>query len=539
MSTDKICPMCGTTYGPDHVFCPRDSFALRSAEDTDGLVGSVIGQRYLITERIGAGGMGEVFKAQDVRLQRIVAVKVLRAHLAGDPDATARVIREAANGSRIRNQYVVDISDYGETEEGRPYLAMEFIPGESLRALIEREGRLELHRAALLLRQIADGLDAAHRLGIVHRDMKPDNVLVYTGEGGTEVVKVVDFGISRAIRDETQHLTKSGFVTGTCEFMSPEQVAGRAFDHHTDIYALGLVAFMMLTGTLPFAGETPELAMLVRLRESPRRLDQVVSSVRWSPELQVAFDRALALEPGGRFASAGEFARAVEHAVDGSPVRERSTTGKNDQPGRSGRWKVPAAAGTIAVLALGAVLHYWPPQPVPPSDRRFPDTSKIVLAPSDTTAQESGEAPHPKPIVDPPPHPRPIVDPPPRPPDTNSRRRSTQQSASSTVVGGAEAAELHTYEEILRREILQPEMSADSARQVIIALDSLLRRLTTKHDSVEADIYRAEAYALVDDDEKACSILEGALPRANTLQRQKIELWVGQKLCQSPDWKKS
>jgi serine/threonine protein kinase len=524
MNTDKICPMCGTTYGADHVFCPRDSSALRAAGDPDGLIGSVIGHRYLVTERIGAGGIGEVYKAQDVRLQRVVAVKVLRAHLAGDPDAVARVIREAANGSRIRNQYVVDISDYGETDEGRPYLAMEFVPGESLRAIIARDGRLEPHRVVSLLRQIAGGLDAAHRLGIVHRDMKPDNVLVYTGEGGAELVKVVDFGISRAIRDESQHLTKSGFITGTCEFMSPEQVTGRAFDHRTDIYALGLVTFMMLTGTLPFAGDTPELAMLVRLRESPRRLDQVDPSVRWPRELQDAIDRALALEAGSRFESAGEFARAVEHAV------ERSTEPRLAIPGRNIRWKGPATVtGAIAVAVVAAVLLYHPPRPVPPIEPP-PTQNKIVPAPAETTAQESGEAPAPpaKTIVTPPQVPAARVTP------HLSPQGQGRRPPTNTPAPGAAAAELDAY-----KHILQPEMSADSARQVIVALDGLLGRLTTKRDSVEADISRAEGYALAGDTVKACAILEAARPYANSLQRQKMELWVGEKLCQSPDWKAS
>ncbi|MGH7578869.1 MAG: serine/threonine-protein kinase, partial [Gemmatimonadales bacterium] len=315
MSTDRVCPMCGTVYGPDHVFCPRDSSALRATQAPDGLVGSVVGNRYLITEVIGAGGMGQVYQAQDVRLQRTAAVKVLHSHLAGDPAAVARVMREAANGSRIRNPHVVDISDYGETDQGVPYLAMEFVAGESLRATVEREGRLEPRRAALLLRQMAHGLDAAHRLGIVHRDLKPDNLLVYRGEDGVELVKIVDFGISRAVQDERQQLTRTGFITGTCEFMSPEQVAGRALDHRSDIYALGLVAFMMLTGSLPFAGATPELAMMARMRESPRRLEEAVPSVRWNRGLQEALDRALAFEAAERFGSAGEFARAVEDSL--------------------------------------------------------------------------------------------------------------------------------------------------------------------------------------------------------------------------------
>jgi eukaryotic-like serine/threonine-protein kinase len=471
-----------------------------------------------------------VYQAQDVRLQRIAAVKILRAQLASDPSAIARVMREAANGARIRNQHVVDVSDYGETDDGRPYLAMEFIPGESLRALLEREGRLDPRRAASLLRQIASGLDAAHRLGIVHRDMKPDNVLVYNGEGNSELVKVVDFGIARAIRDESQHLTKTGFITGTCEFMSPEQVTGLALDHRSDIYALGLVAFMMLTGSLPFTGDTPELAMLVRLRESPRRLDEVVPSVPWPRGLQDALDRALALEAGSRFDSAGEFARAVEDSVAWSPP----STGLDAPAGRA-RWKTPAvAAGTIAIVAVAVVWWYNSPRPDGHVVSPLPVTT---IAPS-TIPQETGEveaAPPPSPATPPaeiaPPQERhPTL---PEKPQVQRERAKSRQSPSHPATGAA-VEELERY-----RQVLRPELTADSARQVIGSLENLLPRLTTKRDSVDADIYRAEAYALAGETEKACAILESARPYANSLQRQKMELWVGEGLCQSPGWKSS
>jgi serine/threonine-protein kinase len=531
MSTDKVCPVCGATYGPDHLFCPRDSSALRSADETDGLVGTVIGQRYLLTERIGAGGMGEVYKAQDVRLPRIVAVKIMRPHLAGDPDSIARVIREAANGSRIRHPNVVDISDYGETADGRPYLAMEFIAGESLRSLLNREGVLDPGRAAALLLQIASGLDAAHRLGIVHRDMKPDNVLVHVGDDGTERAKVVDFGISRAIRDESQHLTKTGFITGTCEFMSPEQVAGRAFDHHSDIYSLGLVAFQMVTGGLPFAGETPELAMLARLHESPRRLDEVRPSGHWARGIQEAVDRALAREVGERFDSAGEFARAFADAANPPTSTMAATPLRRPAPARLGRmgWKIPlAAAGIAAAAVIGMVVWDGGGRVSPPAGE-----PKIVPEPPKPAGQEIGEAPmRPPSPVDTAPvtaAPQPEPAPQPKPAPKKLPPPAVEAPPQSQLRADIDAYEKH----------LQPGVTADSARRVIASLESLIPRLTTRRDSVEADIYRAEAYALAGDDKQACAILETALPRANTLQRRKVELWVDQGLCKSPEWKSS
>jgi serine/threonine-protein kinase len=196
-----------------------------------------------------------------------VAIKVLHAALTLDVDALARFGREASNASRINNPHVVNVYDFGETEAGLPYLAMEFVPGTTLRVLLERDVSLPPTRAASLIGQIARGLDAAHRLDnpVIHRDLKPDNILLTEDETGAELAKVADFGISKAIRDETQRVTKAGFVTGTCEFMSPEQVTGGVSDQRSDVYALGLIAFLMLTGRLPFPGETPEHSMLMRL----------------------------------------------------------------------------------------------------------------------------------------------------------------------------------------------------------------------------------------------------------------------------------
>jgi serine/threonine-protein kinase len=544
MPTDKICPMCGTTYGPDHVFCPQDSTALRGIEVPEGLTGSVIGNRYLILEVIGSGGMGQVYKAQDVRLQRLAAVKVLHAHLAGDAAAVARVMREAANGSRIRNPHVVDISDYGETDQGVPYLAMEFIPGESLRSLIEREGPLEPRRAGGLLRQIAGGLDAAHRLGIIHRDLKPDNLLIYRGEDDSELVKIVDFGISRAVQDERQQLTRTGFITGTCEFMSPEQVAGRTLDTRSDIYALGLVGFLMLTGSLPFAGATPELAMMARLQESPRRLDQAAPSIRWPQRLQDAMERVLALEPAGRFESASAFARAVQDSLEIRP--EQITLAR---PARRPRWMVPAAvaasAFVVAMAVLAAVRIFDSSQPEE-SAERLGTIAVTGAPPAESLAVESPAA---EPSAGQ------------RPADTAGSRlaaadslgwRETSPASPETTISRPEprphreapsepsprlppaAGVLDSY-----RDRLRPDLPPDSAGMMIAELERLLSRLRTRQDSVEADIYRAEAYALTGDQERACALLQSARPRANPLQRRKMELWVEQGLCESALWQSS
>ena len=240
MTGPKVCPACGNSYGADSLFCPLDRAPLVRPDDAAVLQGTVIAGRYLLSELIGSGGMGDVYKAQDVRLQRPAAVKLLRASLSADLDALRRFSREGMNASHINSPHVVQVYDAGETASGIPYLAMEFVAGKSLgRLVLAEEGQVAPARAAELIRQIAAGLDAAHRLGVVHRDLKPDNILVAHAGTPEEIAKVVDFGISRVLRDESQKVTKKGFVAGTYELMSPEQVLGGDVDQRSDLYALG------------------------------------------------------------------------------------------------------------------------------------------------------------------------------------------------------------------------------------------------------------------------------------------------------------
>src|SRR5690606_26478456 len=209
--------------------------------------------------------------------------------------------REAANASSIAHPNVAAIYDFGETPDGLIYLAMEYVEGEPLRPILERSRALPPARAARLVRQVADGLDAAHALGIVHRDLKPDNIMVGRDRDGLDLVKVVDFGIAKASGAEAQQVTRTGLVVGTPEFMSPEQLAGDPVDGRSDVYALGLVACTMLTGMHPFPSETIADTLVQRLTSPPRRLAELRPEVAWPPAVQVALDRALARRPTERF----------------------------------------------------------------------------------------------------------------------------------------------------------------------------------------------------------------------------------------------
>src|SRR5262245_29175644 len=219
----KVCPTCSSEWPDETKFCPNDGSTLRSAGGTANLVGSVIADRYHIIKKLGEGGMGAVYLGEHVKMGRKSAIKVMTQAMSHDADAIARFNREAANAARIAHPNVCAIYDFGETSEGLIYLAMEFIEGGSLTSIIEKEGALPPRRAAKLLQQTGDALQAAHDLGIVHRDLKPDNIMISRGRDGTDVVKVVDFGIAKAMSgDEGQKVTKTGLVVGTPEYMSPE-----------------------------------------------------------------------------------------------------------------------------------------------------------------------------------------------------------------------------------------------------------------------------------------------------------------------------
>ena len=308
----KTCPLCSTEYPDDLRFCPTDGQTLRAASPVQDLVGQVLADRYHVMKKLGEGGMGQVYLAEHVKMGRKSAIKVLNPSMVYDPDAVARFNREAANASRISHPSVCAIYDFGETAEGLIYLAMEFIEGQPLTDLLEREGALPVGRAAAIFAQVADALQAAHDLGIVHRDLKPDNVMLARARDGADVVKVVDFGIAKLVgSDARQEVTKTGLVIGTPEFMSPEQLSGDKVDGRSDIYSLGLVLFKMLTGRLPFEAGTVQETLIQRLTEEPVTLAGARPDLRFPPGLQEALDSALARTPVARYQTAAKFANDV------------------------------------------------------------------------------------------------------------------------------------------------------------------------------------------------------------------------------------
>jgi eukaryotic-like serine/threonine-protein kinase len=318
----KICPVCSTEYPDEIKFCQNDGTTLRAAAPASDLVGQVIADRYHVVKKLGEGGMGQVYLAEHVKMGRRSAIKVMNPSMAHDSDAVARFNREAANASRITHPHVCAVYDFGETPDGLIYLAMEFVEGEPLTELLEREGALPLARAAHIFQQTADALQAAHDLGIVHRDLKPDNIMLAKTKGGADVVKVVDFGIAKAVGgDEAgQKVTKTGLVVGTPEFMSPEQLSGDKVDGRSDLYALALVFFRMLTGKLPFEASTVQETMIKRLTDEPTPLATTRPDLAFPAGLQEVLDAALTRSPTDRYQSVAKFAADVAGIVGTAPA---------------------------------------------------------------------------------------------------------------------------------------------------------------------------------------------------------------------------
>ncbi|MBX9790749.1 MAG: serine/threonine protein kinase [Pirellulales bacterium] len=267
--------------------------------------------QYRLGEQIGAGGMGEVYLAEHRLLKRPCAIKLIRPHRAGDPKVLARFEREVQATARLSHWNTIEIFDYGHTADGTFYYVMEYLPGLSLGDLVKQHGPLPPERAIHLLAQTCDALSEAHAQGLVHRDIKPSNIFAAQRGGVHDVVKLLDFGLVKPLgeTDSTQ-LTQDGVITGTPLFMSPEQALDRDADARSDIYALGAVAYYLLTGRPPFDGLKPLQVLLAHAQEPVTPPSQVNADVPADLELIVL--RALAKKPADRFADASSMRRALD-----------------------------------------------------------------------------------------------------------------------------------------------------------------------------------------------------------------------------------
>jgi serine/threonine-protein kinase len=304
--------------------------------------------------------MGAVYLARHRHMERLCAVKVLHAKLSDDREALERFTREARNASRIGHPNVCTVYDFGKTPDGLVYLAMEYVEGRTLGSILAERGTLSPRRAASVAGQIAAGLDAAHAMGIVHRDLKPDNVMVGVGPD-REIVKLVDFGIAKALeRDLGKEVTAPGVVVGTPDYMAPEQFAGDPTDHRSDLYALALIFYRMVTGTLPFAGATARETLTRRLTDPPRSLREAAAQMSFPGELQAVLDRALARTIGTRAAPPSSTRCTLRWP------RSRRTGRTRRKPFGSMPRRRSSARQVSPRGACAAAFPIWWPPPRPP-----------------------------------------------------------------------------------------------------------------------------------------------------------------------------
>ncbi len=311
-----------------------------------------LGDGFAVRELLGRGGFAEVFAAEDLRLKRMVAIKVLRPDVAS-PALVERFRREAEAAAQLRHPHIVPIYAVGEGV-GLAWIIMPLIEGESLRQRLDREGALPVAEAWRITREVAGALAAAHRRGIVHRDIKPDNIML---DGEERRALVMDFGIAKAMGGADEGLTGTGMVIGTAQYMSPEQASGeRSIDHRSDQYALAIVAYQMLTGHVPFDGDSFQTIVYRQVAEMPVPVQEVNPAV--PPPLAQAITRALAKPPASRYSSSEEFVRALDEARPAESIGPSAASPSLDVAERVSP-RLRLGAGVFGALALaGYVATY-------------------------------------------------------------------------------------------------------------------------------------------------------------------------------------
>lgn len=313
-----------------------------SGFDADLQAGTVVGE-YEIEGKLGQGGFGAVYKATHPLIGKVVAIKVLAHKFSVDPEMVSRFIAEARAVNQIRNRHIIDIFSFGTLSDGRAYYVMEYLEGEPLDALLDREKPLAFERAVPILRAIARALDAAHAKGIAHRDLKPENVFLASDPDGGVWPKLLDFGIAKllAADDDQKHKTRTGIPIGTPFYMSPEQCRGKDVDHRTDFYAFGVVAYRMLTGVLPFDGDDYMTILMKQINDEPTPPSVLNGDI--PPAVDDAIAWLMKKERDHRPPNLVTAMRAIEQAAEASGIAIPRATAAGDAVVPDGVTPVPGA----------------------------------------------------------------------------------------------------------------------------------------------------------------------------------------------------
>jgi serine/threonine protein kinase len=315
------CAGCSHQYAETALFCPNCGRPKARAEVSDPLIGKVLGERFQILELLGQGGSGTIYRAEHVTLRRKVAIKVLHNELSRDDLAVERFRREATTVAEIDNEHIVEIHDFGRTHDGRLYLAMELLEGETLDHVLAREHQLSVERVADILIQVGEALMEAHAIGYVHRDLRPRNIYLAVRRGRANFVKLLDFGLSKLVETDAQAASTSlGMTFGDPRYMSPEQARGDRIDRRADVYQLGCVAYEMLTGAPPFTGSRVFDILTKQVTEVPAPLPTKRPGVPLWMEAAVA--KMLAKDPENRFATTTRMVEALRRGIETGEVME-------------------------------------------------------------------------------------------------------------------------------------------------------------------------------------------------------------------------
>jgi serine/threonine-protein kinase len=340
-----------------------------SGQGGDPLIGMTIGGRFLVESRIGAGGMGVVYRARQVGMDRNVAVKMLLRELAHDEKVVQRFKIEALAVSRLSHPNTIRIFDFGQLDDGTLYFAMEFLEGRSLEQALRQDKAFPARRTLHVIGQIASSLTEAHKKGIVHRDLKPDNVFLTQVGNDEDYVKVLDFGVAKLREADARQgtLTQAGVIFGTPRYMAPEQCRSMAVDHRADLYAIGVIAYEMLTGQAPFEAENPLAILIQHVQEPPKPLAVVRPDIEVPEEVEALVMKCLEKAPGERFQTAGELAAEASRLatlmigryekvifVEG-PRKPTVASSSREAPTVVGAPGTPRKSATSGIIA-GAVL---------------------------------------------------------------------------------------------------------------------------------------------------------------------------------------